>query len=222
MSLSGRHEARSTCHKYRFTKVSENQREDALRLAAQVRFVLASDGLKHITRKNLLHSGARCENAAEHSWHLTLLALTFAEHAPPKADIAHVIKLLIIHDLVEVYAGDHWEPESDAEEVANKEQQAAQALFGRLPHDQQTQMHALWEEFEARNTPEARFAKALDALHPMLLVWGPGGTGRTHTQLSAETMLRLKRPYLEAFPALWDYARSLLETAVSAGTLPRI
>lgn len=192
------------------------------RLSAQLAFVIAADALKSVERKNLLLSGARRENAAEHSWHLALLAMTFAEYAPDGTDIAHVTQLLIVHDLVEVHAGDHWELASDAEDVLHKESQAAEKLFGLLPEDQRRNAIALWQEFEARETAEAKFAKALDALHPMLLVWGPGGTGQTHVPLTAQQMKELKKPHLVAFPALWQLAEHLLDDAVKRGKLPPI
>lgn len=189
------------------------------RLAAQVEFLVAADELKSVDRKNLLFSGARRENAAEHSWHLTLLAMTFAEYAPTEVDIGHVTQLLIVHDLVEVHAGDHWELASDTKDVSRKEGQAAEKLFGLLPDEQYETLMALWQEFEARETAEAKFAKALDALHPMLLVWGPGGLGQTHVPLTAQQMKDLKKPYLAAYPALWRLAEQLLDHAVRRGTL---
>lgn len=191
------------------------------RIAAQLDFLLTADALKRVERKNLLHSGLRRENTAEHSWHLTLMASVFAEYAPPSVDMARVHRLLVVHDLIEIYAGDHWELGSDAADVAAKETQAADRLFAKLPEDQAAPLRALSDEFTARQTPEAKFAKALDALHPMLLVWGPGGTGQTHTPLTAQQMRDLKRPYLSDFPALWTLADTLLERAVASGTLAR-
>ncbi|MEO1734455.1 MAG: HD domain-containing protein [Pseudomonadota bacterium] len=190
------------------------------RIAGQLDFLLTVDALKRVERKNLLHSGSRRENTAEHSWHLTLMAGVFAEYAPPSVDMARVHHLLAVHDLVEIYAGDHWELGSDAADVAAKEAQAAGRLFAKLPKDQAAPFRALSDEFTARQTPEAKFAKALDALHPMLLVWGPGGTGQTHTPLTAQQMRDLKRPYLSQYPQLWALAETLLDAAVASGTLP--
>lgn len=192
------------------------------RLSAQIAFVVAADALKSVERKNLLLSGARRENSAEHSWHLALLAMTFAEYAPNGTDIAHVSQLLIVHDLVEIHAGDHWELASNGQDVKRKECQAAEKLFGLLPDDQYRNAIALWQEFEARETEEAKFAKALDALHPMLLVWGPGGTEQTHVPLTAQRMRELKRPYLHEFPSLWQLAEQLLDDAVKRGSLPAV
>ncbi|WP_051987480.1 HD domain-containing protein [Bosea sp. UNC402CLCol] len=190
------------------------------RIDEQIGFLLAADGLKSVQRHNLLFSGSRNENTAEHCWHLTLMAMALAEYAPSGTDIAHVIQLLIVHDLVEVHAGDHWSDGSDAGLVASKEAAAAETLFRLLPDDQAARLHNLWGEFEARQTPEACFAKALDALHPMLLIWGPGGTDYVHTPLTAARMREIKRTALEPFPALWNFAESLLDKAVERGVLP--
>lgn len=189
------------------------------RLSAQIDFILQADKLKSVVRKNLLHNGTRRENAAEHSWHLSLLATVFSDYAPPGLDLGHVTQLLIVHDLVEVYAGDHWELAADPAEVARKESLAAETVFGLLPADQGAQMLRLWREFDACCSVEAKFAKALDAIHPMLLIWGPGGSGQTHTPLTAQEMKTLKHRHLCEFPALWDLATSLLDEAVDRGIL---
>jgi putative hydrolase of HD superfamily len=191
------------------------------RLAQQLAFLLATDGLKSIERNNRLANGSRQENSAEHSWHVTLMAMTLAEHAPPGTDMAHVLELLVTHDLVEVYAGDHWVVEENAAAVAAAELAAAERLFALLPEDQRDRLAALWHEYEARETAEARFARAMDALHPMLLLWSPGAQGRgtLHATLTATALRARKRPVLEAYPALWDLAQSLLDQAVERGWL---
>src|SRR3546814_157317 len=106
------------------------------RLDRQLAFLLATDRLKQILRNNRLLDGSRNENSAEHSWHLTLMALTLAEHAPLRTDAARVAELLIVHDIVEIEAGDHWVTDDNASEVAAKEAAAAESLFGLLPPDQ--------------------------------------------------------------------------------------
>lgn len=191
----------------------------ASRIDAQLRFILTADGLKNVQRYNRIFDGSRNENTAEHSWHLTLMAMALAEYAPTGTDIAHVIQILIAHDLVEIHAGDHWPGADSPEQVAVKEEAAAATLFALLPVDQAARVTALWHEFEARRTPEARFAKALDALHPMLLIWGPGGTDYVHKPVTASSMRDMKRPVLEAFPDLWALAKRLLDGAVERGTL---
>lgn len=152
------------------------------------------------------------------------MALTLSEHAPAGTDISQVVRLLLVHDLVEVHAGDLHFAASEAE-LARQERDEAQAagkLFGLLPEGQCAAFHDLWAEFEAQQTPEARFARALDALQPMLLTWAGGGVGcaAREPELSAGRVRQLKEPRLEEFPALWQLAQSVLEGAVQAGTLP--
>lgn len=190
------------------------------RLDRHLAFLLTADRLKQVVRKNRLHDGSRFENSAEHSWHLSLMAMTLAEHAPAGTNIARVTEILIVHDVVEIEAGDHWVVEANAEAVAAKEAAAAERLFGLLPEDQRARFHALWAEYEARETPEARFARALDALHPMLLVWGPGGTDEVHVPVTAGFMREHKRAAIEPYPELWALARRLLDAAVARGVLP--
>lgn len=187
-------------------------------------FLLTCDRLKGVERTTSLHSGQRMENSAEHSWHLALMALTLGEYAHPGTDLGQVVKLVLVHDLVEIHAGDlHFEA-SAAQLAAQaiQEKQAAQTLFGLLPGEQREAFQVLWEEFEAGQTAEARFARALDALHPMLLTWGQDGLGCTDRapDLTQERVLRLKEPRLREFPAFWQWAQQLLEKAAEAGLLP--
>lgn len=189
------------------------------RIGRQLDFLLAADRLKQVTRHNRLLDGSRNENSAEHSWHLALMALTLAEHAKPGTDVAHVVEMLVVHDLVEIDAGDHWILGDEDPEIARREAQAAERLYAMLPDDQRARFHDLWLEFEERRTEEARFARALDSLHPLTLVWGPGGSG-LHRPLTASFMLEHKRPALEPYPGLWELARTLLAEAVARGTLP--
>ncbi|WP_225429872.1 HD domain-containing protein [Deinococcus detaillensis] len=193
------------------------------RIGHQVEFLLACDQLKSVARTTLLHCASRAENSAEHSWHLALMALTLAEYAPPKTDIGHAVKLLIVHDLVEVFAGDtHFDQsEAEHEQQRYREQAAAHQLFGLLPEDQRQLFHQLWQEFEARVTPAARFAKALDALQPVLLTWGAGAQGSAaHPELTLERVLHLKRAALSEFPALLALVERTLAQAVIEGILP--
>lgn len=190
------------------------------RLDKHLAFLLTADRLKQVVRHNRLLDGSRQENVAEHSWHLTLMALTLAEHAPPGTDTARVVEMLIVHDVVEIEAGDHWVLDGNAEAVAAKEAVAADRLFGMLPTDQRDRFLGLWQEYEARATAEARFARALDSLHPLLLVWGPGGSGYVHAPVSASFMRDYKRAALEPYPALWALAQRLLDDAVRRGGLP--
>ena len=194
------------------------------RLYAQINFLQTCDRLKTVQRTTFLHDDSRSENSAEHSWHLGLMALTLGEYAPEGTNVGHVVQLLLVHDLVEIGSGDlHFAADQAALEGQSKaEAQAAQVLFALLPSDQQPVFQALWEEFEAQQTSDARFARALDALHPILLTWAGGGVGCAGRapELTAERVLCLKGPRLRAFPALWGLAQRTVAEAVAAGIMP--
>lgn len=198
-----------------------------MRLDEPLTFLLACDQLKSVQRTTFLHDGSRAENSAEHSWHLALMALTLGECAPPGTDLGRVLRLLLVHDLIEIGAGDlHFDHTPEAHQAQKEgEERAADALFGLLPADQQAEFQALWQEFEAQATAEARFARALDALQPMLLTWGRCGKQRglgcteRYPELTRQRLLKLKEPCLKEFPALWDAAQEVLSEAVETGIL---
>ena len=161
------------------------------RLRAQLEFIAEADKLKTILRASPLAAADRRENDAEHSWHLALMVLLLAEYADEPIDVGHAIKLVIIHDMVEIYAGDSpvFDPAAIVDQV-EREIAAAERLFTMLPPDQAAEIRALWDEFEAAQTPEARFCKAMDRLEPMLLNWlNRGGTwsmpGATESRVRA-------------------------------------
>ncbi len=192
------------------------------RLAAQIRFVVEVDRLKTVLRASPLVADDRRENDAEHSWHLALMVLVLAEYADDPIDVGKTVKLVLLHDLIEVYAGDT--PLYDAvaaQDQEEREQAAADRLFALLPDDQAVEFRALWDEFEARASPEARFAKAMDRLQPLLLNFNNrGGTWRTPGVTDAEVRRR-KSVIGDASGELWAYARTLIETGASRGWVPR-
>src|SRR5215472_12583759 len=149
-------------------------------LDSQVGFLLEADRLKTVLRQGTLSDGSRRENSAEHSWHLALMALVLAEHAPPGVDLGRVMVMVVLHDLVEIDAGDlsAYAGEADQARQQQAERAAADRLFPLLPPAQASALRALWDEFEERVTAEAKFARALDRLQPMLInmVVGGGGT----------------------------------------------
>jgi len=130
-----------------------------------------------------------------------------------------VVRLLTVHDLVEIDAGDHWVTDVNRAHVKDREEEAAERIFALLPEAQANEFRDLWLEFEAGETAEARFANAMDALHPMVLVFASGQPEPTHEPLSAETLRRSKEARLAPFPALWSYACELLEKASHEGRL---
>ncbi len=188
-------------------------------LEQQVAFLLATDKLKDVVRLNQLSDGTRRETTAEHCWHVILQTLTLFEYAEDGTDLHHVIKLLAVHDLVEIDAGDHWVTEANHTEVAVKEQAAAKKIFALLPDRQSAEFRALWDEFEANETREARFANAMDVLHPMLLVFASEQDNPVHEPMRVEDLRIKKEAKLEPFPELWSYAQQLLERAVQSGHL---
>ncbi|GAB3722963.1 HD domain-containing protein [Nocardiopsis oceani] len=193
---------------------------DNERLNAQLRFILEVDKLKRVLRQNLLVDGSRRENSAEHSWHLALSARTFAEHAPKGTDIERVTEMLVIHDIVEIDAGDTFLfDQKNAETQAAREQAAADRLFPLLPEDQAARARELWDEFEARVTPEARFARAVDRLSPMLANWhNEGGAWVRFGVTRAEVVEKVKL-ISEGSEALGSYATALIDDATRRGYL---
>ena len=146
------------------------------RLTQQLRFLLELDRLKSVFRQSRLIHTDRMENSAEHSWHLAMLAVVLAEYAAEDIDLVRVVKMALIHDIVEIDAGDTYIYDEQARrEKARLEQQAAERIFGLLPKQQAAELRTLWEEFEAKQTPEARFAGALDRLQPLLLNYHTAG-----------------------------------------------
>ncbi|WFE91722.1 HD domain-containing protein [Roseibium porphyridii] len=188
-------------------------------LARQVAFLLEADKLKEIVRLNQLSSGSRRETTAEHCWHVILQTLTFAEHAGKGTNLDHVVKLLTVHDLVEIDAGDHWVTEDNVDAIKIREHSASERLFALLPDSQAEEFRNLWLEFETNETREAKFANAMDALHPMVLVFASGLDDPTHEPISAAVLRKTKEPRLAPFPGLWEYAQSLLANAVQTGRL---
>jgi putative hydrolases of HD superfamily len=190
------------------------------RLGAQLRFFLETDRLKGVLRQTRLAGGARRENSAEHSWHLALLALVLAEHAPSGVDVSRVLRMVLVHDIVEIDAGDTfvYDPKGQAGKL-ERERVAADRLFGLLPDDQAGALREAWEEFEARESPEARFAAALDRLAPLLLNFvNAGGTWREH-QVPASRVRAVTAQVAEGAPELQEFVRSLLEAALERGWL---
>jgi putative hydrolase of HD superfamily len=188
-------------------------------LDSQLRFVLEADRLKTVLRQSPISDGSRRENSAEHSWHLALMAVVLAGHAPPGTDLGRVGAMLVLHDLVEIDAGDLF-LYSGADALARQEKAeraAADRLFAILPAPQAAEVRGLWEEFEERRTPEARFARALDRLQPMLLnMLNDGGTWMSHG-VPLERVLASVNLIEEGSASLGSYARTMIATAVERG-----
>ena len=192
----------------------------AQRLARQIEFIVECDKLKEIFRQTINSKSRRAENDAEHSWAFCLCVLVLAEHANEPIDVMRVMKMAIVHDLVEIDAGDTFA--YDLAAAANqhaREALAADRIFGLLPADQAKEFRALWDEFEARTTPEAKFAHACDRFQPMLLnARTEGGSWRAHG-ITHDKAQRRGAPVADGSTALWGKIEEMLREAVAAGHL---
>lgn len=188
------------------------------RLGRQLAFLIEVDRLKTVLRASTLAAADRRENDAEHSWHLALMVPILAEYADEPIDVGHTIRLVVVHDLVEIYAGDTplYDDQLRTSQV-ERELAAADRLFGLLPDDQAREFRALWDEFEARQTPEARFAKAIDRLEPNLLNWmAAGGTWLT-PGVTADTVRTRTAHIGEASRTLGEASAALIDGAERNG-----
>lgn len=194
------------------------------RLRRQLAFLVEVDRAKQVLRQNPLADGSRRENDAEHMWHLALAVLVLAEHASGPVDVANVLRMVLIHDLVEIDAGDTFtydESRRDSAAVMAAERAAAARIFGLLPHDQATLFRDAWEEFEARATPDARLAAAVDRLLPVLLNHAAHGGAWTAHDVDEAAVRSRNAHVADGAPALWDALSSLVDDAVRQGFLRR-
>ncbi|MFG6244970.1 HD domain-containing protein [Vibrio diabolicus] len=191
------------------------------RLEKQLALVIELDKLKSILRRTRVKSAeGRLENSGEHSWHVALMAILMEEHANAPVDICRVMKMLLIHDVVEIDAGDTFVYDTAAsQEQAEKEIRAAERLFGMLPSDQEQELLALWHEFEAAQTDDAKYAKALDRLIPMLLNYHNNGQSWKEHGVSREQTLTINKRIEFGSVTLWDKAKELIEEATEKGWL---
>lgn len=179
------------------------------RLDDQMAFLNEAEGLRKILRATPIGDGSRQENSAEHSWHIALYALILAEHAPANVQIDRVIRMLLIHDIVEIDAGDvpiYAQTIQGQAETEARERAAAQRIFGLLPADQAKVLLALWLEFEAAETDDAIFAKSLDRFQPPNLnLASGGGSWKTYNVTYDVLDQRVGKPVRRGAPALWDW-----------------
>jgi putative hydrolase of HD superfamily len=193
---------------------------DTTRLEKQIQFLLEIDKLKSVYRRTYLIDADRLENTAEHSWHLAILALLLAEHANEPLDISKVVKMVLIHDIVEIDAGDtYFYDMQAAADKAERERAAAQRIFGILPADQALEFRELWEEFESGATPESRFASALDRFIPQLHNFHTRGRTWKEHDVSAERVLARNVTISRGSTALWEWTQALIARAVAEGLL---
>lgn len=182
-------------------------------LAAQFAFLEEADRLKKILRATPIHDDSRRENSGEHSWHVALYALVLAGHASPDVRIDRVIKMLLLHDLVEIDAGDTpIHGDFDAAEQEAKEQLAADRIFGLLPATQAQEFRALWDEFEAAETPDAIFGKSIDRVQPLALNMASGGGSWREYEVTLDQIdTRVGEKVARGAPNVWTYIRARVE-----------
>lgn len=200
-------------HDHAWALLGRPSRLDCSALTSRLPFLNEADKLKLVERATLIGDGSRRENTGEHSWHVMLYAWVLEEHAPFEIDISRVIQMMLLHDIVEIDAGDvpiHGAVDSAAIEA--KENAAADRLFGLLPVDQGRAFESLWREFEASKTPEALFAKAIDRVQPVLLNELAGGGSWIEYDVSlAQIDSRVGAKVLCGAPAVWHYVRGRIE-----------
>lgn len=189
------------------------------RLDAQLKFTAEIDRMTQVYRKTLLIDRSRAENDAEHSWHIAVMALLFEEYAIEKVDIRHAIEMLIVHDLIEIYAGDTFAYDTEANKTkAEREEKAAEKLFSILPPEQGGKIRALWEEFDAHSTPDARYADCLDKLQPYFhniltegYTWRNAIAGRRTTK---QQVARRLSPIKDFMPEVYKWVEKTMNIAV--------
>lgn len=192
------------------------------KLLQQIDFIKEIDKIKYIQRKTKLFHSNRNENDAEHSWHLAMMTLVLAEHSNEPIDVLKVLKMVLIHDIVEIDAGDTFIYDTQKDHCNTKEERkAANRIFGLLPKEQANEFIDIWEEFETGETAEAKFARTMDRLEPLLQnVSNEGGTWREYG-VHYDKVFEKKKSMEEGSAVIWNYTKNLLEESVRKGFLKR-
>jgi putative hydrolase of HD superfamily len=189
-------------------------------LAARLRFVLEADSLKSVLRRNSITDGSRRENTGEHSWHLALMAIVLAPYSAEPVDLGRVVEMLLVHDLVEIDAGDTFVYDTEAAaQKEDRERQAADRLFALIPGDDGSRLRAAWDEYEEATTPEARFGHSIDRLAPLLLNHANRGELWQEYELTSDRVLTMNARIEQGSPDLWLAAQELLRDAIQNGWL---
>lgn len=188
------------------------------RLQKQMEFIVEVDKVKKIMRQTYLSDASRKEDDAEHSWHLALMAVLLKEYSNEEVDLTKVIPMVLIHDLVEIDAGDTYAYSGESAAVTEaRERKAAERVFGILPEDQGKVFRDLWEEFEAYQTPEAKFAHVLDNCQPMLLNDASNGLSWTEHQVRKSQIYKRNEHTAEGSRKIWNYMQSLIQKHIDLG-----
>jgi 5'-deoxynucleotidase YfbR-like HD superfamily hydrolase len=189
-------------------------------LASRLRFVLEADSLKLVLRRNSITDGSRRENTGEHSWHLALMAIVLAPYSAEPVELGRVVEMLLVHDLVEIDAGDTFVYDTEAlAEKEDLERRAADRLFALIPGYEGLRLRAAWDEYEAAATPEARYAHSVDRLAPLLLNHANHGELWQEYELTSDRVLTMNAKIERGSPDLWVAAQTLLRDAIQNGWL---
>lgn len=195
---------------------------NAENLLKQVAFIKEIDKLKYIQRRTKLFNSDRHENDAEHSWHLAMMAMVLAEHSDKPIDVLRVVKMVLIHDLVEIDAGDTFIYDTSKNHVnTDEERVAANRIFGMLPEEQAKEYIAIWEEFEEGITDDAKFAKAMDRFEPLLQNTSNNGGTWAEFDVRYDKVYNKKKVIQYGSSSIWEYAEGLINESVEKGILKK-
>lgn len=190
------------------------------RLEQQLKFILELDKQKEIVRQTYLADASRKEGDAEHAWHLAVMAFLLADYANEKIDVLKTVKMVLLHDVVEIDAGDTYAYDTAGNQTKRlREEKAADRIYGMLPEKQKQECRALWEEFERGETPEAKFANTLDKVQPVLLNDASGGISWREHGIEKSQIMERNAHTQEGSGALWEYAHRLIEENAAKGNI---
>jgi len=188
------------------------------RLNKDIQFILELDKMKSILRQTSLIDGSRNENDAEHSWHIAVMAMVLSEYANKEIDVCKAIKMLLVHDIIEIYAGDTFCYDTEANKSKKeRELEAADRIFGILDQDKGRKIRELWEEFEEMKTDEAIFAAAMDRMQPLFSNYYSGGGTWKKYNVKREQVYKRMEPIKYASKQLWEFTVSMIEDAIEKG-----
>lgn len=194
---------------------------DAERFQKQLDFIIEIDKAKQVLRNTLLADASRCENDAEHMWHMAVGAIVLSEYTDgKKPDMLKVLKIILLHDVIEIYSGDTFAYDAKGQVgKADREREAAEKLFARLPEDQAAEYKSLWDEFEDGVTNEARFALAMDSFMPILHNYITKGQQWRRFDISSKQVLTKNERIAKSSGFLWKYIQAIVEDSVKKGYL---
>lgn len=197
-----------------------NLKSDFSKLERQLVFIAEMDKMKNILRRTLITDSSRRENDAEHSWHIALMAVILEEYAAKPVNMSRVLSMLVIHDLIEIYAGDTFAFDVEANmEKESKEKVAADKLFSILPDEQGIKLRSLWEEFDAMNTDDSIFAASLDRLQPFIHNTLTNGHTWKIAKVKKEQVYKRMEPVKIGIPYIWEWVEQQIQTAINKGLI---